>query len=64
MSGVGYGTVPSRCDKFVMCYPGSGGKLRKTLKTCPFGQFWNQNKASCVPTERDDCDDGMRFASF
>nr|BAM66823.1 Pif [Pinctada margaritifera] len=55
---VGYGSVPTRCEDFVMCQNVSGS-LRKTLKTCPYGQFWSRARTSCVLTEDEDCSDDL-----
>nr|C7G0B5.1 RecName: Full=Protein PIF; Contains: RecName: Full=Protein Pif97; Contains: RecName: Full=Protein Pif80; AltName: Full=Aragonite-binding protein; Flags: Precursor [Pinctada fucata]BAH97338.1 Pif177 [Pinctada fucata] len=58
VDGVGYGSVPTRCEDFVMCQNVSGS-LRKTLKSCPFGQYWSKRQTSCVLTEDEDCSDDL-----
>ncbi|XP_078334915.1 uncharacterized protein LOC111100662 isoform X2 [Crassostrea virginica] len=45
--GLGYANHPSRCDRFIVCYPGEGGNLVPIEQQCPFGLFWSQNALTC-----------------
>lgn len=45
--GLGYANHPSRCDRFVVCFPGKGGSLVPIEQECPYGLFWSQNALTC-----------------
>lgn len=45
--GLGYANHPSSCERFIVCYPGEGGKLVPIEQQCPHGLFWSQNALTC-----------------
>ncbi|XP_061176215.1 uncharacterized protein LOC133185170 [Saccostrea echinata] len=45
--GLGYANHPSRCDRFVVCYPGEGGNLVPIEQECAYGLFWSQTALTC-----------------
>ncbi|XP_063402219.1 uncharacterized protein LOC134686483 [Mytilus trossulus] len=53
--GVGYKVHPTHCDKFIQCYFDGFGNTRASLKTCPFGEYWNQHNVACVDAQIANC---------
>eukprot|EP00105_Crassostrea_gigas_P019138 XP_011437523.1 PREDICTED: uncharacterized protein LOC105335381 isoform X1 [Crassostrea gigas] len=45
--GLGYANHPSSCERFIVCYPGEGGKLVPIEQQCPHGLFWSQKALTC-----------------
>ncbi|CAG2219011.1 Protein PIF [Mytilus edulis] len=53
--GVGYKVHPTHCDKFIQCYFDGFGNTRASLKTCPFGEYWDQHNVACVDAQMANC---------
>lgn len=59
--GVGYKVHPTHCDKFIQCYFDGFGNTRASLKTCPFGEYWDQHNVACVDAQMANCPNGNTY---
>ncbi|XP_041355591.1 hemicentin-1-like isoform X3 [Gigantopelta aegis] len=55
IQGVGYRLHPRDCDKFIQCYYNPNGHTTGVIRSCPFGQYWNQDILRCDQACNVDC---------
>ncbi|XP_052090221.1 protein PIF-like [Mytilus californianus] len=53
--GVGYKVHPTDCDKFIQCYFDGFGNTRASVKSCSFGEYWDQYNVACVDAQIANC---------
>lgn len=54
-NGVGFNPHPESCYKFVQCYFGANGEIRSAIRSCPFGQYWDQDALTCKLAKQVSC---------
>ncbi|XP_062621271.1 sushi, von Willebrand factor type A, EGF and pentraxin domain-containing protein 1-like isoform X4 [Saccostrea cucullata] len=54
-NGVGFVGHPEHCYKFVQCYFGTKGETRSAIRSCPYGQYWDQNALTCKLAKQVTC---------
>lgn len=57
-NGVGFNPHPENCYKFVQCYFGAKGEIRSAIRSCPFGQYWDQDALTCKLAKQVSCPKG------
>ncbi|KAK3083851.1 hypothetical protein FSP39_004139, partial [Pinctada imbricata] len=53
-NGFGYNPFTGDCTQYVLCFPNGTVEAYK-VKSCGFGQFWSQEKVTCVLPASSDC---------
>ena len=46
--GTGFNPYPGDCTKYVQCWR-DNNRVMGTIKSCPFGQFWDRDALACRP---------------
>ncbi|KAK0040082.1 transcription initiation factor TFIID subunit 12, partial [Biomphalaria pfeifferi] len=46
--GFGFAPHPQDCDKYIQCFLSNDRNVTASIRYCPRGLFWNQEKLTCV----------------